>query len=872
MGFSTHNKAGEITYRKLAGLTYEITITTYTSPLSADADRCELPISWGDGKIDTLPRINGGAGSKCNHSGEVIGKVQINKYVGSHTYPGNGKYVITMEDPNRIENIKNIPNSVGVPFFLKTTLIIHPSLGANSSPVLTFPPLDEACACKGFYHNPGAIDPNGDSISYALSVCYGAGGIPVNGYSFPIAVCNKKIFSLDEKTGTLTWDAPQETGIYNVCISIIEWRKRKFVTGKTIWDTIGVVLRDMQIEVAICNNNPPEFLVTNDVCAIAGDTIEEAITAYDIDVGDNIELTGTGDPIATRNSPAIFRQPIISKDTVRSTLFWATQCSHVKQEDYTMTFKAKDNDTPISLTNFSSLDIRIIGPKVKNMGILAGKNKMTVQWDPAFCANVIGYDIYRKTDSTIWTPAKCETGIPNFLGFVNIGSTSGHGNTIFEDNNNGVGLFHGLIYCYRIVAKFSDGALSIASEEVCSKLPFNTPIITRNSVDITDVSSSNDSISFAKPVVINFSIYTPPYNYKVYSISSSGSELVHTSTSYNKWNDIDTVLEISGLNTEENQYTYKFELFSGTDQIGESHNASSSFLKIGPDDKRLHLTWSQNVPWANFKYVIFKEISGVFSSIDTVSEPPYIDTALVNLKEYRYYVKGLGRYSIEQLQDTLINNSQIVIGIPKDTIPPCPPAKPSIKSECKLYRNQLSWTSPNDSCFYKDAIRYKLYFTPTIGGGYQLIREFWDINDTSVLFDDLESVAGCYGISAIDTFDNESDLSVRVCVDNCPYYELPNVFTPGRDGANDVFHPILPYRYVKNIDLIIWNRWGQVMFKTTDPDIGWDGKRMGTQNQVSSGVYFYTCVINEIRLSGIVPRELKGYITVLNEENFVPKE
>ncbi len=44
---ATHNRAGEITYRHISGLTYEITITTCTKT-SVIADREWLKINWGD--------------------------------------------------------------------------------------------------------------------------------------------------------------------------------------------------------------------------------------------------------------------------------------------------------------------------------------------------------------------------------------------------------------------------------------------------------------------------------------------------------------------------------------------------------------------------------------------------------------------------------------------------------------------------------------------------------------------------------------------------------------------------------------------------------------------------------------------------------
>ena len=57
---ATHNRGGEITFRQLSGLTFEITITTYTKDQNA-ADRPDLPVSFNYGNpvvIDTVPRLS----------------------------------------------------------------------------------------------------------------------------------------------------------------------------------------------------------------------------------------------------------------------------------------------------------------------------------------------------------------------------------------------------------------------------------------------------------------------------------------------------------------------------------------------------------------------------------------------------------------------------------------------------------------------------------------------------------------------------------------------------------------------------------------------------------------------------------------------
>lgn len=67
-----------------------------------------------------------------------------------------------------------------------------------------------------------------------------------------------------------------------------------------------------------------------------------------------------------------------------------------------------------------------------------------------------------------------------------------------------------------------------------------------------------------------------------------------------------------------------------------------------------------------------------------------------------------------------------------------------------------------------------------------------------------------------------------------PIY-IPNTFTPDNDGINDVF-----YAYSEILDdyeLTIFNRWGELIFRTTDLDIGWDGTFNGHPQQI--GVYVY---------------------------------
>ena len=132
---------------------------------------------------------------------------------------------------------------------------------------------------------------------------------------------------------------------------------------------------------------------------------------------------------------------------------------------------------------------------------------------------------------------------------------------------------------------------------------------------------------------------------------------------------------------------------------------------------------------------------------------------------------------------------------------------------------------------------------------------------------DRGSIAGCYYVTALDSiqYNNESLPSNIACIDNCDgYYVLPNVFTPDASSINDLYHPLLPIKFVESIDLQVFNRWGELVFETTDPYIYWDGTDIKSGKQLNDGVYFYIVTVNEIKLSGLVPRSFQGSITIIH--------
>jgi hypothetical protein len=220
-------RAGEITYKHISGLTYEIKLTTYTDIVDTNGVP-QIIIEFGDGTNDTILRT----GKTFIPSYESV----KNTYLWQHTYPGQGSYIISFADTFRTDGIVNIPNSGHIGFYIESLLTINPFLGVNNSPDFMTVPLDQAFLDSIFIYNSATSDTDVDSLVYKLIPCRGD-SIDIAGYSYPTA---SNIFLLDTLTGDLLWDSPVALGDYNIAMLIEEWR---------LGIEIGYVVRDIQIHV-----------------------------------------------------------------------------------------------------------------------------------------------------------------------------------------------------------------------------------------------------------------------------------------------------------------------------------------------------------------------------------------------------------------------------------------------------------------------------------------------------------------------------------------------------------------------------------------------------------------------------------------------
>ncbi|MBC8046430.1 MAG: gliding motility-associated C-terminal domain-containing protein [Fimbriimonadaceae bacterium] len=886
--FATHNRAGEITYTHVEGsnFKYEFVITTYTDPESP-ADRDALVIFWGDGpeSFDTLLRES-----------QVIitASIKRNIYKGIHEYAAPNIYTVYMQDPNRVDQILNIDGSVNVPFYLETTLIIPDPLlfGYNSSPILNVMPIDYANVGEIFTHNPGAEDPDGDALRYSLIPPRQDPINDVPGYEYPDEVettppCDD-IFTIDSLNGDIVWDVPCKPGIYVICIQIVEFRDG---------DTIGIINRDMQIEVLDNPNHAPEIAAVNDTCVFAGDELIILVNASDPDISQELTLTATGGPFVVPVSQAdFFSDP--AEAFVTGTFSWETVCEHVRNEFYTVVFKVED-DYGIGVNEFHLTDqeswlIYVIAPPVDSVQAIPLANQIKVTWDdPYVCAgteNFLGFSVWRKIECDTLEFDICDRGLSGY-GYDSIAFVE----NAYEYIDNSVS--HGQVYSYRIIAEFGEHSelapqfvynqtQSFPSGNACAELKRDVPIINHISVTSTDVAAGTMYIQWYPPLPIELdTIQNPgPYQYilkRYENRDATGTSSVDIATfnSETFTGLTDTSFNDVLLNTLEIQYSYVIDFYTGDGLLGASESASSVYLNSSPADNRSILTWDFNVPWSNFEYVVYKEIptgSGIFEILDTIDVQNYTDDSLANGVEVCYKVESIGRFTASTLPaDTLMNFSQIKCEVPIDVEPPCAPVL-IVSNICETddiivdpdeLKNELIWTNPNSSCA-DDVIKYYIYYTATNNGQLVLLDSILNGDDTTFTHDNLLSLAGCYYITAVDSFNNASVSSNLVCVDNCADYNLPNVFTPNNDGSNDLYTPILPYRFIDRVDMKIYNRWGGLVFTASDPMLNWNGTEMNTGKALPEGVYYYVCTIYTVTVNGVEqdPRPLKGYIHLIRSE------
>jgi hypothetical protein len=902
---ATHLRAGQITAVRLdCSNTFRITLAVFL-----DTDGVEFGGNYiydlGDGTKVTFDRSR-----LVEVVIDPVLKVSKITYVLDHNY-APGTYFVSYREQFRNADVLNMDNSVGTTFYIESTIVVDPFFGCNSTPILLIDPIDRGCTGAAFMHNPGAYDPDGDSLSYELVVPFQARATEVVNYKNPndpkfYAGLNYNqanengdgppTFKIDPVDGTITWDAPGSAGEYNIAFIVREWRR----VGNQVYP-MGFVRRDMQIVIADCTNERPRLEIPADTCVVAGTTLNALIKGFD-DLGTSpdfhdVKIEVFSEILSLNNNPATYtpNPPVFQSSVPYAQLnfSWDVSCTHVKRLPYLVVFKITDNPpNGQKLVSFETWRITVVPPPPDITSAVADvvAREATIDWQDYACRDEVAnvqIQIWRKVDVAPFTPESCDTGMPDFLGYSLIQQVSASQSQYLDK-----GLAVGASYCYRLVAVFPDGSESPVSNEMCTvPIRADAPVITNVSVDRTNVTDGALTIRWLPPFEIDAGQFPPPYSYVVQRAESAPGGVIGPFQSVVHPNKLDeTTLSVSdvGINTENKQYHYRILLYAesvSVNPVDTSAVASTVRLELAPMRESIGLSWSARVPWSNQiesrpYHVIYSGLEGAELNSDLnykdsinvfVNGQMYTDVGpLDKTTIYCYQVVTRGGYGNPAIPEPLINYSQINCATPKDSIPPCKITVTPVQTNCdeflsqacdfSLFKNTIFWERSATGCNDNDIVAYKIYYSGSKKGGYQLLAQ---VADTFYIDINLTSFARCYRIAAVDRSGNEGELSDAVCIENCPYYELPNIFTPNGDEFNNLFSAFNARdikssysdelkadllrrcaRFVQKVRIKMFNRWGKEVYTFESGGEGktifidWDG-RDNLGRELGSGVYYY---------------------------------
>lgn len=167
-----------------------------------------------------------------------------------------------------------------------------------------------------------------------------------------------------------------------------------------------------------------------------------------------------------------------------------------------------------------------------------------------------------------------------------------------------------------------------------------------------------------------------------------------------------------------------------------------------------------------------------------------------------------------------------------------------------------------------DVFNTKVNFTNTTDYGAPLTYE-WYISDlasftTKDAYYEFPTNGGKQFRNCLKV-ENTQGCRDSICKDLYIKYEVllyvPNTFTPNNDGVNEVFLPIVEGLKTTDYKFYVFNRWGELMFSTTDQNEGWDGTYKGKKVKEDSYVW---------RVEGITKQddadfEKFGHVNILHK-------
>lgn len=284
--------------------------------------------------------------------------------------------------------------TISSPDFYTEAILNRCQTSCNSAPVFSNDAIALACSGLDFTYNLGAIDPDGDSLSYEFAPSLQAANTNVNyispyspTYPFPYfgaltpGPVNPGALSIDPVNGDIKF-RPQGTFVSTLVIGVTQWKK---VVG--IWTNVGYTRRDVQFQTMLCLSNRVPIIKVNRN-GIPQSNSNFNITAgitfcLDIVCEDQQNLSVTPPIIAdttdlTWNNPGLFSSAMSNATFTRNYILaqrvikgpkadsfkfcWNPPISAIRSTPYSFTVKGSDRFCPIRATIISGINITVKAP------------------------------------------------------------------------------------------------------------------------------------------------------------------------------------------------------------------------------------------------------------------------------------------------------------------------------------------------------------------------------------------------------------------------------------------------------------------------------------------------------------------------------
>jgi gliding motility-associated-like protein len=131
-----------------------------------------------------------------------------------------------------------------------------------------------------------------------------------------------------------------------------------------------------------------------------------------------------------------------------------------------------------------------------------------------------------------------------------------------------------------------------------------------------------------------------------------------------------------------------------------------------------------------------------------------------------------------------------------------------------------------------------------------------NVSDLTGTINRITYIVEAYEGSANPLGFREQSFSNEVLSEQEPKVYLPNAIMPR--GTNNLLKPVLVFVGSEGYEFLIYDRWGQQIFRTSNPDDAWDGTCNG--NYVPQDVYVY---LLRFRNALNQPRQIKGNVAVI---------